>query len=506
MAVGTAAARLGAAVGAYLTASSDSAYASPTGQRYGGFPMQTLEREQAETLDESGSGGSGRPRHVDVGSVLRWSIAALMVGSAGIHFGMMGEHAGVSWTHGMFFAVVAWLQILFAGAIVFRPSRTVVLAGIALNVGILVVWVLTRTVGIAIGSDGTPDPWGTIDIIAAAFEGVAILAMLGLLIRGVARRPISAGVGIGGPAFVAIIVATLTAFAFSPAFADGSGSGGSGSANGHNHGGGAGDGGHSHAAVVGPGGLVKTAAGTIITGGITGKTPCELSGPPASVGQVGKDAEGHNHRGPLLQQALTRDQAFALSAEQSVARAVTLKYPTVATALAAGYMKSTPYVPCIGAHYTNTGLVARFDPAAPSELLYDGTTPDAKIVGLSYLVFHKGGAPEGFAGPNDVWHQHTFNGGLCINGAGVVVGAENTTPEQCTARGGHKVPLKDIWMVHDWVVPGFECSWGVFAGECPELGGRTLGTAWDPPAPGSLGALDAKATGAKATGAKKASG
>jgi hypothetical protein len=32
-------------------------------------------------------------------------------------------------------------------------------------------------------------------------------------------------------------------------------------------------------------------------------------------------------------------------------------------------------------------------------------------------------------------------------------------------------------------VPGFECSWGVFAGECPELGGRLAGTAWDPPDP-----------------------
>jgi hypothetical protein len=28
-------------------------------------------------------------------------------------------------------------------------------------------------------------------------------------------------------------------------------------------------------------------------------------------------------------------------------------------------------------------------------------------------------------------------------------------------------------MLHDWVVAGFECSWGVFAPECRELGGRT---------------------------------
>jgi hypothetical protein len=34
-------------------------------------------------------------------------------------------------------------------------------------------------------------------------------------------------------------------------------------------------------------------------------------------------------------------------------------------------------------------------------------------------------------------------------------------------------------MVHAWVAPGWECSWGVFAGECPELGGKLGGTAWD---------------------------
>ena len=51
-------------------------------------------------------------------------------------------------------------------------------------------------------------------------------------------------------------------------------------------------------------------------------------------------------------------------------------------------------MPCIGAHYTNFGLVGTFNPAAPSELLYDGTTPDSKIVGLSYLVRNLPGRAE----------------------------------------------------------------------------------------------------------------
>jgi hypothetical protein len=196
------------------------------------------------------------------------------------------------------------------------------------------------------------------------------------------------------------------------------------------------------------------------------------------------DTEGHSHRGPTPQ--LPTDQAtrVQLAAQQVQARAVADKYPTVADAQRAGYQLSTVYVPCIGAHYTNIDLARGFDPSAPSELLYEGTSPNSRIVGLSYLVWHPGGAPDGFAGPNDRWHQHNFNGGLCFNAFGVVIGAEDLSPAQCAARGGRKVPLIDVWMLHDWVVPGFECSWGVFAPECPELGGRVGRTAWDAPAPG----------------------
>jgi hypothetical protein len=220
-----------------------------------------------------------------------------------------------------------------------------------------------------------------------------------------------------------------------------------------------------------------------IDGALTGDSPCEKSGPPASVGQVKKDAEGHDHRGPLYQYPVTQAEREQLIQEQAAAREVAVKYPTVASAEAAGSRKSTAYVPCIGAHYTNTALAVKFDVSAPSELLYDGTNPDSKIVGLSYLVYHRGGAPEGFAGPNDMWHQHNFNGGLCMNAQGVVVGNESTSKADCAARGGRKVALDDIWMVHDWVVPGWECGWGVFAGECPELGGKIGGTVFDKPDP-----------------------
>jgi hypothetical protein len=240
---------------------------------------------------------------------------------------------------------------------------------------------------------------------------------------------------------------------------------------------------------------IAAGEGQVILGSATGDSACEKASPtPSSPGQVGAgtggaenadaDAGEHGARGMVKQLPLTHAQHIVLEQQMAEARAVVAQFPTVKDAEAAGYDRSTVYVPCIGAHYTNTRLAVGFDPEHPSELLYDGSTPDAKIVGLSYLVYHHNGPPPGFAGPNDHWHQHNANGGLCMSdNRGEVIGGESTSRAQCAAIGGHKTLLIDIWMMHAWVVPGFECSWGVFSGECPELGGRIGGTAWDPPAP-----------------------
>jgi hypothetical protein len=235
----------------------------------------------------------------------------------------------------------------------------------------------------------------------------------------------------------------------------------------------------------------------VIPGSATGKSPCEKASPtPASPGQVGAGAGGsdaiknaaevaaaeHGVRGKVEPVALTKSEQAALDAQMAGAKAVAAAYPTVKDAEAAGYSMSTVYVPCIGAHYTNISLVRNFDPSHPSELLYEGTSPDAKILGLSYLVYHTNGAPPGFAGPNDRWHQHNANGGLCLKGA-VVIAGEESTRQECAAMGGRKTLLTDVWMVHAWVIPGISCDWGTFSGECPELGGKIGGTASDGPYP-----------------------
>lgn len=381
---------------------------------------------------------------------IAWLAAVLSLAAAAVHFGYAPHHLADDWAHGWFFLVLGALQLAFAPLVVNRPRRWVWIAAIVVNLGAIVTWVVSRTVGLPFGpEDLRSESVGFPDTATAVIEGAIVaLALVAVFVPSVVARPTRHRAALVTIATaVGTVAAVIAAVTLTPTYMAAH------EAAGHSH---------SGAQVV------------------AGDTPCELAGAAASPEQVQTDGEGHSHRGPTAQVALTKGERETLEQQQLLARAAVAKYPTVASAEAAGYRKTTAYVPCIGAHYTNIRYVLSFDPANPSELLYDGTTPDSRIVGLSYLVFHPGGPPEGFAGANDAWHQHTSNGGLCQKN-GVVIGAEALSAEECAARGGRKVANENVWMVHDWVAPGWECSWGVFAAECPELGGRVGGTAWDAP-------------------------
>jgi hypothetical protein len=424
---------------------------------------------------------------------LRGTLVAFSLVAAAIHFGMAPDHFNEDWRHGLFFLVAAWAQLGWGVALLVRPRRWALVAGAVGNALIIGVWAWSRTAGLPdiLGGNGEAEAVGNADLLSTVLEGMVVIGSAALLtIPQLARRPI-------GDVRVA---SALAASAITLALV-GASVGINPSTSGHSHA----AGGHDAAAAAtdhhGAGGA--DSHGTPTTAGASGASghsgdhaaggstahgvavPFEVGQSPCEKATAGADPEespagqGHNHHGPLVQEPVSNEDRVKLIEEQKLARGVIDKYPTVADALADGYRKSTAYIPCIGAHYTKISLVAKFDPAAPSELLYDGTNPDSEIIGLSYLIFHPGGMPDGFSGPNDKWHQHSSNGGLCLNGEGVVVGGEQTSPEECKRRGGTKNGLKDIWMVHDWVAPGWDCSWGNFAAECPELGGRTGGTAQD---------------------------
>src|SRR5262249_35029352 len=70
----------------------------------------------------------------------------------------------------------------------------------------------------------------------------------------------------------------------------------------------------------------------------------------------------------------------------------------------------------------------------------------------------------GFAGSNDVWHQHK---NICIvmskDGVDAPLGADHdATQAQCHAVGGNLITATGP-LLHVWIVPGYEDSQGVFA-------------------------------------------
>jgi hypothetical protein len=305
-----------------------------------------------------------------------------------------------------------------------------------------------------------------------------VLIAVGILIRpALAQQSIRPRLGFGGVGASAVAIGVFSTMALSPSFA--SGHSHSAEEAGHGHGGTAAmeAAGHTHAGAgaEGDGSTAHVEGHTDVAIAADGSSPCEQAG------VTSEGNSGHGHRGPVPYEELTAAQRADFLVEVEQANSVVARYPTVADAEAAGWRAITPYVPCIAAHYLKQSNFADgFIPSEPEILLYDGTDPDSRIVGLSYLQFaSEDEAPEGFVGPNDPWHVHRQ---LCLGSGAGVLGDENTTEEDCEARGGRVVPLNNLWMTHMWNAPGYDSRWGMFSSENPSLGGR-IGDMNAPPRP-----------------------
>ena len=174
----------------------------------------------------------------------------------------------------------------------------------------------------------------------------------------------------------------------------------------------------------------------------------------------------HGHLPPVALDPATQIQQ---DVQLATAKVYAEQYPTAAAAMQDGYVQVTHYLCGIGAHYMKLMWVDEtFNPAEPEILLYDGDDPLAGLVGVNYYVGSSSGvAPAGFAGTNDQWHQHI---GLCLKGFFVVAG-EDSTEEECAAAGGVKQADGGYyWLLHAWVVDGYEMPDNWFNPTNPVLG------------------------------------
>ena len=352
---------------------------------------------------------------------VRAVLASLAAGAGAIHLAMAPSHAGESLAEGVAFAAGGLLQLGVAAAVLLRPGRAALRAAIIVSLGFAAAWTWSRTVGLPFGSHaGEAEVVGFVDGLATALAlGLALVAAVAPLLRGgrllVPLAPLAVG-------------ALVAAAVVSPSARD--------------HAGGA----HGHDEAVADDGFAA------ITNG-----------------------HAEHHKEPVPLDAATQRE---LDAQLAVTREVAGRYPTVQDALDAGYFRAGPYVPGIGAHFLRLdgstlnpdGVMDRADLENPLALIYTSTAPGAELAGFMYYSM-AAAAPEGFAGPNDVWHFHEQ---LCMVRSGDQIdfpfGPDRAaTPEQCSSVGGMLIDQSQ-WMVHVWSVPGWDrFDGGVFAEVHPGL-------------------------------------
>jgi hypothetical protein len=118
------------------------------------------------------------------------AVAALSLMAGLIHLWVVPEHFEEWWGYGTFFLVAAAAQVVYVPLLLRWPNRTVLLLGIAGNSAIVLLYLLTRVVGIPIFG---PEAWevegvGIIDLCATTSEVAIVVALGALVLVGIARE------------------------------------------------------------------------------------------------------------------------------------------------------------------------------------------------------------------------------------------------------------------------------------------------------------------------------
>lgn len=181
----------------------------------------------------------------------------------------------------------------------------------------------------------------------------------------------------------------------------------------------------------------------------------------------GHGGHGSEHYEGVEKGMLSWEDCLSLSKSLDAVNKYAAQYPTRGAAEDAGISPRVNYVKGMGTHHLRGGIDGNFDPTKPEFLQYGGNSRDSKLVGMSWYVrTDNGKPPAGFPGDNDWWHTHEY---LCLsNSNGLVIG-DGLTDAECAARGGYNVYLGNYWMVHTWIVPGWQHQPDVFVNHHPCL-------------------------------------
>ena len=138
------------------------------------------------------------------------TVAAAASAAAGlVHATAAGTHTGDRQLV-VLFAVTAAAQLLWGAVAIVRPSRWVLLAGVALNGAAALAWVLSRSFGVPfIDSLSEPEEIGAQDLIAAVLGALAALGALLAVVNPVRRRAHAVPALLAGLAVFALAVPAM---------------------------------------------------------------------------------------------------------------------------------------------------------------------------------------------------------------------------------------------------------------------------------------------------------
>ncbi len=373
-------------------------------------------------------------------SVRRWGpvhvvLAVLLGGDAVLLMSHVAHLSG--WRAGLAI-VVAWAQVALCIAVLVRPVRLVLILSLVLGVLGVGTWLSINT--------ASAIPSWAIGVGAIMAGLVAIVALVALAVPSFGAAWSSTTLVLTSVVPVGIvIIVTAALFAAPAAHSAGSGSGGGGTA----------------ASGSGTGALSPAALALKNSVPVPGQNSPQFQQILAGNDTEKAELKPYVPLDAAEQTVLTQQLSDALQAAE--------RFPTVASAKAAGMILAGGMAPGVGAHYQTIGiqdvtaLDGQFNPSQPASWIYASTADNAPVVGVMYESL-TAQPPSGFIGPNDHWHRHS---NVCVkfNAGEIAVpfaADQNVTPQECADVHGIFMK-KTVWMVHAWVVPGWESPQGVFS-------------------------------------------
>jgi hypothetical protein len=139
-------------------------------------------------LSSTRPGPSLARRVLDRVGLVRALLAAGLVGSAAIHAAVVPEHLAEWTSAGLFFVLLTLAELGVAAVVLVHRSPAVLLGAVLVSAGPVLLWLVSRTVGLPFGPEpGVPEAVGLADVVACVLEVGTLVAAV-LLLRAVGSR------------------------------------------------------------------------------------------------------------------------------------------------------------------------------------------------------------------------------------------------------------------------------------------------------------------------------